>query len=249
MSFLKASVPDGEIPTDMTLLSNLFKMARKVGVSYVIAGFNTGAQGISPIGWTYMDKKYVTSVQKIFGNESIDNINFLSIFDLLHTTLIKRIRTVSFLENIEYRTEKAKSILERELGWRPYEGKHYESIYTKFFQGYILPTKFEIDKRKIYLSTLLRDNKITRAQANLELTKNPYPSEDNIEKDKQYVLKKLEITEEDFDYIMKLPIKSYNDYETYLSVINLFRYPIEVCCKLGILPITFYEKYIKILEK
>ena len=64
LSFLKASVPDGEIPTDMTLISNLFKMARKLGVSYVIAGFNTGAQGVSPIGWTYMDRKYIYSVQK-----------------------------------------------------------------------------------------------------------------------------------------------------------------------------------------
>ena len=132
LSFLKASVPDGEIPTDMTLISSLFKMARKSGVSYVIAGFNTGAQGVSPIGWTYMDKKYIYSVQKKHGHESIKNINFLSISDLIYTTFVKRIRTVSFLENINYRTEKAKLILNKELGWRPYEGKHYESIYTKF---------------------------------------------------------------------------------------------------------------------
>jgi hypothetical protein len=102
-------------------------------------------------------------------------------------------------------------LIERELGWRNYHGKHYESIFTRFFQGYILPTKFNIDKRKAHFSTLICSGQMTRDEALKEMEKNPYPPE-MLKEDKSYVLKKFGLTEPEFEGIMSRPIKSPKDY-------------------------------------
>ncbi|MBA2687735.1 MAG: N-acetyl sugar amidotransferase, partial [Gemmatimonadaceae bacterium] len=98
--------------------------------------------------------------------------------------------------------------------WEYYGGKHYESIYTRFFQGYILPTKFNIDKRKAHLSTLVCSGQLTREQALTELAAPIYP-EGLIDQDRRFVLKKLELSEAEFQKIMALPPKSFWDYPSY----------------------------------
>ena len=248
LSFLKASVPDGEVPTDITLLPVLYRISRKLGIKYVVVGSNSRAQGLSPIGWTYMDKKYVYSVQNEFGNADISSIPTLSIPELLYTVLIKQIKTVSFLEYLNYDTEIAKKILKDKLDWRPYKEKHYESSYTKFFQGYVLYTKFKIDKRKIYLSTLIRNGKLNRKSAKEKLEKMPYISSEDLNKDKKFVIKKLGISAQTFDRLMSLPIKNYRDFQTYLEWIHTLRHPIKMACSFGLIPHSFYEKYVNIFH-
>jgi hypothetical protein len=125
--------------------------------------------------------------------------------------VIKRIQVISILNYMPYNKREAAEILERDLGWRPYGGKHYESIYTRFFQGYILPRKFNIDKRKAHLSTLIMSGQITRAEALEEVRHPPYAGY-MFEEDMEYVLKKFELTAEEFDRVMALPVKMHQDY-------------------------------------
>ncbi len=245
-SFLQASVPDGEIPSDIALQASLFDVANKYNVKYIIYGYNFREQGISPISWTYMDGKYIRSVHETFSSKKLTSYPNLSISKLIYSTVIRGVRTVSFLEYIDYDISKVKNLLMKKLKWRPYEGKHYESNYTKFFQGYILPTKFNIDKRKIYLSTQIREKKISKDDAIKIIKTTPPMSVENFDIDKKYILKKLRITDEEFLRIMNLPPKSFNSYGTYLDVIKLFRYPIKFSCDIGILPKKFYEKYLNL---
>jgi hypothetical protein len=103
-------------------------------------------------------------------------------------------------------------ILEKELNWRPYTGKHHESIITRFLQSYILPRKFNVDKRKAHLSTLICSGQLTREEAMEDLQGDPYLSEDKLREEKIYVAEKFSLTEDEFDGIMALPIKSFLDY-------------------------------------
>jgi hypothetical protein len=113
-------------------------------------------------------------------------------------------------------------LLERELGWRYYGGKHHESIYTRFFQGYLLPRKFGYDKRKAHLSSLICAGETSREEALSELDKEPYPRELQ-EEDRTYVIKKLGLSEAEFEAILALPRRSYWDYPSYG---RLYRNPV-----------------------
>jgi hypothetical protein len=113
----------------------------------------------------------------------------------------------------KYDKSEAIRILERELGWQYYGGKHYESVYTRFFQGFILPVKFGIDKRKAHLSTMICSGQITRAEALTELAKPTY-DERLLQSDREFVIKKLGLTEKEFGDIMRLPVRSFRQHST-----------------------------------
>jgi hypothetical protein len=119
---------------------------------------------------------------------------------------------VSFINYIPFDKAEAMKIIQDELGWKYYGGKHYESIYTRFYQAYILPKKFNIDKRKAHLTCLIASTgEVTRNEA-LEILKQPTADPKLMEEDKEYVIKKFGITEKDFDDIMNASVKSILDY-------------------------------------
>jgi hypothetical protein len=129
------------------------------------------------------------------------------------------LRRIDILNYLDYNKQEAMQFLERELGWKYYGGKHHESIYTRFYQGYILPTKFGYDKRRSHLSSQICSGEITREAAMAELQKPTYaPSMQ--EEDREYVAKKLGISDAEFDAIMNLPRKSFSDYPSYGRVIE-----------------------------
>ena len=126
-------------------------------------------------------------------------------------------KRVDILNYLDYSKQEAMQILEQELGWQYYGGKHYESIYTRFYQGYILPKKFGYDKRKVHLSSLVCSGEITRAEALAELEQPTYSPELQ-EEDIEYVIKKFNLTYEEFENIMNLPKKTYADYPTQAKI-------------------------------
>ena len=113
---------------------------------------------------------------------------------------------------MNYNKKEAKAFLEKEFGWRDYGGKHYESIYTRFFQGYYLPQKFGFDKRRAHLSSLICSGQITRESALKEMDQHPYPDAKLSLEDRDYVIKKFGLTEKEFERIISSPPKSYKDY-------------------------------------
>ena len=118
---------------------------------------------------------------------------------------------IRLLNYVPYNKSEAMKTIEKELGWVYYGGKHYESVFTRFFQAYILPVKFNIDKRRAHWSTLICSGQATREEALEELKKETYPAE-MLKSDKEYVIKKLGLTNEEFEEIMNSPVKSYKDY-------------------------------------
>jgi hypothetical protein len=118
---------------------------------------------------------------------------------------------------LDYNRETAKQRIQQELGWRDYGSKHHESLYTKFFQNYLLPQKFGFDKRRAHLSTLVCSGQMTRNQAIQEMESPRYLESDLII-DKQYVLKKLGLQEDQFDELMRQPPKRHLEYPSH----NLF---------------------------
>jgi len=129
-------------------------------------------------------------------------------------------------------------ILERKLGWRYYGGKHYESIYTRFFQAYILPRKFNLDKRKGHLSTLIMSGEMTRAEV-LEEIKRPPSAGYMLEEDMKYVLKKFGLSEQEFERIMILPPRTYKDYPNSSQLATLIKgsWIVKGARLIGLLPV------------
>ena len=216
LSFIKASVPHCEHPTDHAIVSILYKIADKYKVKYILSGSNLSTESVSVKSWSggQMDWKYIKNVHKRYGTAKLKNYPHVSGAGLFYYRKVKRIRTVAILEYIDYNKQEAIEFLQKELGWIYYGGKHYESLYTKFFQTCILPEKFHIDKRKTHLSALICSGEMTREEALAALRKEIIsPAQRN--EDKEYVCKKLGIAEKEFDAYMNEPIKAFSDYPSY----------------------------------
>lgn len=211
-AFLRASTPDSEIPTDHAIVALMRTIANKEGIP-VVWGVNFSSESILPRTWSqgHMDWGYIKAVNKKFGNKKVKNYPHYSVYKLFYWNRIKGQKLFNFLNYIEYDKEKAKSLLTEKYGWRDYGGKHHESIYTKFFQGYILPVKFGYDKRKAHFSSLILANQMTREQA-IEELKKPIYEETELKEHLEYVPKKLGIRKDEFDNIMKLPIRKYEEF-------------------------------------
>lgn len=214
LSFLKASTPDSEIPSDHAIAAILRHKAEELGVSTVIIGTNYRTESHLPIAWSYgaQDWRYIHAVHSTFGSAPLRGFPH---YDAFQNWIFKvRLRSFPILNYLDYNKTIAIDVLEKEIGWKYYGQKHYESIYTRFFQGYILPKKFGFDKRRAHYSSLICSGEITRERALQELEKPPYPL-DRQESDKQYVIKKLGIGPDEFERIMSLPPKTYHDYPNY----------------------------------
>lgn len=217
LSFLKASTPDSEIPSDHAIVSLMRQIAQKYKIHTIITGYNMRTETHLPRAWSqgHMDWKYIQSVQKRYGTvelKTFPHMDFLT-YNWYRATQ----NMIHILDYLDYVKKDAMEFLTNELGWRYYGGKHYESIYTRFYQGYILPVKFGYDKRRSHLSSLICSGEITRDQALDELRQPSYPPQMQSE-DLEYALKKLEITQDEFDRIMNLPRKTYDDYPSYGTI-------------------------------
>jgi N-acetyl sugar amidotransferase len=213
LSFLRASVPEAETPTDIAIPAVLHKFAAKYGVKYIFSGGNYVTEGILPKSWHYdaKDVKYIKVIQKKFGTTKLNTFPFFGFEKETWYKLFKGIRMIYPLNYVSYNKKEALRVLEQELDWKNYGGKHHESLYTKFVQSYILPEKFGIDYRNATFSTQICAGEISRDEALQELKKPPFDLS-KIKEDTEYLCTKLCITPEEFNAIMKLPPKSYKDY-------------------------------------
>jgi len=211
VAFLKASTPDSEIPTDHAILGAVRRTAKRYGIKYIISGANVRTESHLPKAWSqgHWDWRYIKNVHKRFGTVKLRGFPGVGLPQLLFYR--RTMRAIDVLNYVDYRKTDAMRILGEKIGWKYYGGKHYESIYTRFYQGYILPVKFGYDKRRAHLSSLVCSGEMTREQALEELQKETYPAELQQE-DMRYVVKKLGLTEREFEDIMRLPKKRYRDY-------------------------------------
>lgn len=239
ISFLKASVPCIEAPTDVAIHGVLFRLAQEENVKYILGGQSFKSEGTVPREWSYLDGTYVASVHKEFGSVPLKTYPNLSLTGIASSTFLHGIRQVAFLNFFDYRKKEAKEFLSREYGWMDYGGHHYENIYSRFAFGWYLPRKFNIDKRIVSLSGPVRSGHITKAQAHEELKKAP----DVDEKLVQYCVHKLGLTTEQFQAYFNAKPKYYFDYFTSASILKYFRLPMKVAVKMNVFTPVLYEKY------
>ena len=241
-AFLRASVPDADIPTDVAIFGTLHQAAVREGVRYIINGHSFRTEGLMPIGWTYMDGRYIRSVHRRFGTKrKLKTVPNFTLADYAYYALLRRIRTVPILNYVEYDHDHVNRLLEDTLGWTYYGGHHHESYYTHFFQSYYLPKKFNIDKRKIESSALVRSGKLKRADALEETGGVDYPYDEELV---EYAVKKLGLTTAEFDEIMAAPNRTFHDHRTYYPLLSRLEGPLRLGVRMGLVPRLLALKFL-----
>lgn len=225
LSYLRASVVDIEAITDHAIFATLYRLAGEKGIKYILSGTNVQTEHTLPKSWIFSKNDHINikSIHKQFGSVPLKTFPFMDAKVKRYYMEIKGIKSISLLHYFSYNKKEVKELITKELGWRDYGGKHYESIWTRFYQGYILPAKFKIDKRKAHLSDLIFSGQITKAAA-LEELKQPIYNDEQFKQDYAFVLKKLELTQAAFDELMQQPQRSHYDFDYEMPVDK--RYPL-----------------------
>lgn len=219
LAFLKASVIDIELINDFAIFATLYNQAYKRKVKYVLNGMNIETEGGKlPKGWSHekFDQLNILSIHKQFGKVRLKTFPKLSYYRRFYLSVIYKLQWVPILNYVDYNKKAAKEKVTNELNWRDYGGKHFESIFTKFYQTYILPTKFKVDKRKFHYSVLICSGQMTKEEA-LEEIKKPLYDPDKFKEDYEFILKKLEISKEEFDSLMALPQRDHLEFDSYIK--------------------------------
>lgn len=203
-SFIKAHVIDIEMVTDHAIFAAMYRIAHQHKIRYILSGTNVQTESIMPPAWQHFkfDLRNLRAIHRHHGTLPIKHFPTLSVWGIAWNHYVWGVKSVSMLNYLPYRKDEAMETLHSELGWRYYGGKHYESVFTKFYQAHILPTKFGVDKRRIHLSDLIMNDEVTRADAVRSLEEPLYDPVD-LARDKTYVCKKLGFSESEFDQYLK----------------------------------------------
>lgn len=214
LSFFKAGVANCDTPTDHAFAAVAFREATKYGIRYILSGHNFATESILPEAWGYnsLDARHLKALQRRFGKVKLKTYPIMGIWKrYVWFGYIRPITTIHLLNYMPYNKSEAKALITAELGWRDYGGKHYESVFTRYFQGSYLPKKFGFDKRKAHLSSLIVSGQMTREQALSALEQPDYP--DDLERqDHEFIAKKLGISVEEFDSFVTAPPVSHREY-------------------------------------
>lgn len=238
-SFLLASVPDIDTPSDIGLATTHYLAARKFGIKYIFEGHSFRTEGISPHGWFYMDAKYIETVHRLFGRVAVPSFPNLWISRWLKWTAVDGIKKIRPLYFVDYRKEETKALLAEKYGWQWYGGHHMENRTAYFTNNYYLPRKFEIDLRYSELSALVRSGQLARQEA-LERVQTDKPFDVSILEEVQ---KRLGFTGTEFQAVMAAPRKTFRDYRTYKQVFENLRPLFWVMYRLDLVPKSFFMKY------
>jgi N-acetyl sugar amidotransferase len=213
LAFLRSGVPDCEIPSDHAIVASVHHVAAQHGIRHTVWGYNTRTETHLPREWSqgHLDWRYIRAIHRRYGTGRTRTFPHLGFMGSLG---IFRASAINLLDFIDYVKSDAIAILQRDLGWRSYGGKHHENIYTRWYQGWFLPTRFGYDKRKTHLSSLVCSGQITREKARQELMQPPY-DEAVQRNDTEYVIKKLGLNSESFAAILSGPRRTYHDFPSY----------------------------------
>ncbi|NOT76624.1 MAG: N-acetyl sugar amidotransferase [Cyclobacteriaceae bacterium] len=215
LSYIKASVVDIEVVSDHAIFATMYKLAKEQDIGYIISGTNIVTEHIMPSNWLYkkMDFANLEDIHDKYGKVKLKTYPIFDFKRYVYYSAVLKLTPISILDYVPYIKKDVKEFIKRELDWRDYGGKHYESIFTKFYQAYILPEKFKIDKRKAHLSTLICSGQISREEALNELEL-PLYSEQDLRQDKEYVLKKLGLSVTEFDSIMRASPRRHEEFKS-----------------------------------
>lgn len=233
LAYLKAQVPYQDTPQDHAIFASLYMNAVKKKIKYVLTGANYSTECVrEPIEWVYPnDVKQIRYIHKRFGSVSLKTFPLCGMFKYrIYYRFAKGMKIIRPLNLIPYNKEEARTLLENEFGWKSYGNKHFESIFTRFYEGYWLIKKFGYDKRRAHFSSLILTGQMTREEALEKLEEPPYDEELAMQ-DLEYIARKLELSKEEFIELMKGENKTYKDYP---SSAHLIKFAIKIASLVGI---------------
>lgn len=240
-SFMLAGVKDIEAPTDIGFMGVLYRAAEKHKIRHIVEGHSFRTEGISPMGWLYMDGGYILDVHKKYGRMPTRSFPNMGFSDFLRWSAWSGIERTRPLYWLDYQKEDAKNFLSERYGWTWYGGHHLENRFTAFYHTYFLPKRWGINFRQIELSALVRSGQLDRAEA-LEVFLAPRQGDADII---GMVKKRLGFTDDEFEAVMELPRRSYRDFRTYKRRFEQLRPLFWLLWKLNRVPQSFYEKFCK----
>jgi N-acetyl sugar amidotransferase len=214
LSFFKASLANCDIPTDHAFGYVAYQQAKKYGIKYILSGGNAATESVLPESWGYNadDAKHLKAVQRRFGSVKLKTYPVMGMFARhIWFPIVRRITTVRPLNYMPYIYTDAKRDIAESVGWRDYGGKHYESVFTRYFQGYYLPHKFGYDKRLAHYSSLVLSEQITRDEALGLMETTNYPPELR-KQDHEFIAKKLGLSVDALEALIALPPVDYTAY-------------------------------------
>jgi N-acetyl sugar amidotransferase len=217
LAFFKSGVPHIDTPQDHAFFATMYKFAEKHNIKYILTGANLSTECIrNPIEWMYYqsDSIQLKDIHDKFGTRPLVNYPTTSILrHKIWLPYVKGIKVVRPLNSVEYDKAAAVKLLVEKFGWQPYPQKHFESRFTRFYEGYWLPKKFGFDTRKVQFSSLIVTGQMTREEA-LEKLKGPALDETTVRQEFEYVANKLGITTSELQSYMDAPNKNYKDYRS-----------------------------------
>ncbi len=221
-AYMKASLPWVDTPTDLAIKAVMYKYALKESVRFIVRGNDFRSEGKQPKEWTYSDSKQLKYIYRKFeGKPRLKTFPHWSFFKMIYAGVVKKIKDIRPYYYLEYSKKDAKEFLQEKFNWQDYGGHHHENLFTKFVMAYWLPEKFGIDKRKINLSAQVVSGHISRETA-LEIISEPFADEKELQELKTYTIKKLDLTESEFNEIWNSPNKKTFDYPSNYNLI--FKY-------------------------
>jgi N-acetyl sugar amidotransferase len=224
LAYFKAGVANIDVPQDHAFVATLYDFAAKYKIKYILNGGNISTECVrNPLEWIYYgtDMAQIRDIRKQFGTNPMKTYPFSSVLrHKFYLRYIQKVQVVKPLNYFPYIKEQAMQVLADEYGWIPYPQKHFESRFTKFYEGYWLPKKFGYDTRKVQYSSLILTGQMTREEA-LEKLKTPAISDDDAKHDFEYIATKLGISVEELQKYFDQPNKSYKDYNNQQSLFDL----------------------------
>lgn len=223
IAFLKSGVPHIDIPQDMAFIATLYNFAYKHKIKYILNGGNISTECVrNPMEYLYYgtDSIQIKDIRKKFGAMNLPTFPFSSVLrHKFYLRYIKGIQVVKMLNYRPYIKNDALALLEEEYSWKPYPQKHFESRFTKFYEGYWLPERFGFDTRRVQFSSLILTKQLTRAEA-LEKLQKPAYDPNTIEDEFKYIATKLGITVDELKHYFSMPKKFYWDYKNQERIFN-----------------------------
>ena len=224
LTFLKSGLPNIDIPQDHAFVATLYDFAAKYKVKYIVNGGNISTECVrNPLEWMYYgtDMALIKDLRKQFSQNPMKTYPFSSVLrHKVYLRYIRKIQVVKPLNYFPYIKADAVKFLEDEYSWKAPEQKHFESRFTKFYEGYWLPKKFGYDTRKIQFSSLILTEQMKREEA-LDILKIPAISDEDAKHDFEYVATKLDISVTELQQFFDQPNKTYRDYKNQESMFAL----------------------------
>lgn len=223
LSFFKAQISSQDFPQDHAIFAGLYNYAVKHHIKYVLTGSNSATEFIRPpVEWLYLnDLRMAKDIHKKYGKRPLTTFPTCG---MLKYRILYRyfygMKRVYPLDYVVYNKSEVEKMLHEKYGWMRYENKHYENVFTRFFEGYYLPHKFGFDTRKNVYSNQILAGTMKRDEA-LELLKKPSYDPDLMEQDKEYIAKKLGISTEEFDEIIAGENKTPLDYKNSMWLLKI----------------------------